>query len=63
MKKEINVKLTVIEAKNLEFLGKDIITIEKWDDFLELCKGNYIIYKLKNSYYLISDNVAWVYQE
>lgn len=51
----------IVECESMEFAGKDIITIKEWDDFIYLMGTYPTIYKLKNSYYILSDGVAWVY--
>lgn len=58
---EYNVPIRVIPVVKLEFVGKDIVQIKRWDDFIELCKGNFILYKLENYLYLISETVAFLY--
>lgn len=54
--------LIVTECKAIEFAGKDIITVKNWDDFVALIQPtDKFVYKLGNKYYLISIEVAWVY--
>lgn len=53
--------IVVIEAKSIQFAGKDIIEIEHEEDFVWLIGSSQAVWKLKNSYYSISDSVAYVY--
>lgn len=59
--KEINVPITIIETKSIELCSKDLITVKTKEDFMELCRGNQIVYSLNGVYYLIADAVAWIY--
>ena len=52
----------VIEVNSLDFMGKDIIAIKNFDDFTWLV-GSSVVFKLNNSYYSISDAVAYVWVE
>lgn len=50
----------VIEVKSLDFMGKDIIQIQRFEDFAWLV-GTGVVFKLHESYYSISDTVAYVW--
>ncbi len=52
----------IIEVTSIDFTGKDIIEIKELDDFVYLL-GNGGIFKLKNTYYIISDTVAYIYKK
>jgi len=53
----------IIECDQIEFAGKDLITINNERDFIFLLAGNLVIFKIKNTHYIISDSVAYMYQE
>ena len=59
----VNKKIKVIECENMEFQGKDIITIKDWDNFLSLLTDNDIIYKIRGAYYIIAADAAWLYTD
>jgi hypothetical protein len=59
----VNKKIKVIECENMEFQGKDIITISNWDNFLSLLTDNDIIYKIRCAYYIIATDAAWLYTD
>lgn len=64
MKKlELPKGINIIETVSIEFVGKDIIRVKHWDDFMYLLGGVVTIFKLHNSYYIISNEVAYVYQD
>ena len=56
-------KIKVIECESMDFVGKDIINIKKWEDFIWLIQDDKAIYKLKNCYYIISNEVAWLFKD
>jgi hypothetical protein len=56
-------KIRIIECSNIEFVGKDILTIRHWKDFLSLLRDEDIIYKIQKAYYIISPDVAWLYSD
>lgn len=54
-------KIRIIECHSLDFVGKDIISIKDWEDFIWMLGDMEFIYRLKESYYIITAEVAWVY--
>jgi len=53
-------KVKVIKLKNCDFIGKDMLEVENFDDFKWLINKS-IIYLFNDTYYLISESVAWYY--
>ncbi len=62
MKKELPRGVQVLECKSIEFAGKDIIIIEKWDDFMWLLGSALTIFKIKNCLYYVTSEVAYIYE-
>ena len=54
-------KIKVIECVSLDFVGKDIINLKDWEDFLWMLGDQEYVYMLKESYYIINSDVAFVY--
>ena len=54
-------EVRVVEAKRIELSTKDIITIEKEEDFIWLLNGG-TVFKLEKSYYILSAEVAYIYE-
>lgn len=54
-------KIRIIECHSLDFVGKDIISIKDWEDFIWMLGDMEFIYRLKESYYIITAEVAWVH--
>jgi predicted transcriptional regulator len=52
----------VIDVHAIQFAGKDIITLKDFED-LKWLVGNGAVFKLKNSYYCISDAVAYIWTD
>lgn len=55
--------VVVIDCKSIEFAGKDIVILRRWEDFVFMLSGTLVIYKLRNVYYNIAGEVAWLYEE
>lgn len=53
----------IVECKDISLAQKDIIELKKWKDFLYLLGGSLTIFKLKNSYYLLSDVNVYFYKK
>ncbi len=51
----------IINCKSIEFVNKDMIVLDKWEDFLWLLGNCMSIYKLKNSLYHIGPEVCYIY--
>ncbi len=51
----------IINYKDIKFVDKDMIVIDKWKDFLWLLGNCMSIYKLENSLYHISAEVVYIY--
>lgn len=54
-------ELRVIEVKSIDLQEKDMIVIERFDDFLWLTRNDACVWKLKEHYYSLTDTVAYVF--
>ncbi|KKK85204.1 hypothetical protein LCGC14_2775630 [marine sediment metagenome] len=55
--------IVIIECLSIEFSDKDIITLKTWQDFLWIVGAGPVIFKLKNVYYDISGQVAYIWKD
>lgn len=53
----------VVECDNIELTNKDIIVLKEWKDFTYIAGTYSPIYKLKNTYYFLSPDVAFIYRD
>ncbi len=51
----------IINCKDIKFTDKDMIVLNKWEDFLWLLGNCMSIYKLEKSLYNISAEVVYIY--
>ena len=58
---EIPKEVRVVECNSLELCPKDIIVIKEWKDFMWLQSGTGTLFKLKNSYYILTGDVAYIF--
>ncbi len=55
--------IVIIECHQIDLSDKDIIQLKTWEDFLWLVGTGPTIYKLKNVYYDISGQVAYIWKD
>lgn len=53
--------VTFLECESIDLTDKDIITLKNFRDFKEVMDVPTIILKLKDAYYLLSRDVAYIY--
>jgi len=58
---QIKKKIRIIECESIELSEKDIITLKKRADFDWMLKENNYVLKSQDSYYIIGETVAWVW--
>lgn len=62
-KKKFPKKLKIIECDNINITEKDIIEIKAFSDFLYLTRYCCFIFKKGPTYYLIWEEVAYIYMD
>ena len=67
MKIEFPEFVRVVEVSYLDFDSRDLIYVKKFEDFLFICgdddrETSLIVYCKRNSYYLLSRDCVWVYE-
>lgn len=53
----------IIICNEITFAGKDIVSIRLFKDFLFMLGNGATVFNLSNKYYLISDAVAYIYED
>jgi len=53
----------IIVCNEITFAGKDIVSVKFFKDFLFLLGNGATIFNLSNKYYLVSDAVAYIYED
>jgi hypothetical protein len=56
-------EVRVIETKSIELSTKDIICIKNFDDFLWLLGTGICLFKLNQCYYILTNEVIYIYEE
>ena len=49
----------IIKVDNLSFVGKDLVELNKWEDFCFMLGGSIVIYEFEERYYHITEQVAF----
>ena len=52
----------VVECAQIDLVGKDVLVLKNWHDFLWILGGNLTIYKSQDCYYILSSDVIHVYR-
>lgn len=54
-------KIRVIECESIDLVGKDLIVLKDEEDFNWLVQSNEYVLKLKDTFYIIGNEFAWIY--
>ena len=60
-KSRLKKKIRIIECDSIDLIGKDLIVIKDEKDFNWLLVNNAYVLKLKGTFYIIGNEVAWIY--